>query len=107
MDILHQVIESVINGFDINLCISINIATYITIKIVDDLNGKAKVNTWTKRLILLAVILIASAIWYKTGSDVKLIVNSAILSPVFWSWVMKPVCNKLNIDYKKDVGNII
>ena len=34
-------------------------------------------------------------------SDIKLILNSAILAPVFWSWVMKPICKHFKIDYKQ------
>ena len=52
---------------------------------------------------LIAVIIISMA-YYITGSNPKLIINSAILAPVFWSWIGKPICDKLNIGYRKDDG---
>lgn len=36
----------------------------------------------------------------KVGCYNKILFNSAILSPVFWSWVIKPICKYFNIDYK-------
>ena len=50
---------------------------------------------------LIAVIVISMA-YYGTGSNPKLIINSSILAPVFWSWIGKPICDKLNIGYRKD-----
>ena len=51
---------------------------------------------------MLIVVICISIAYYIIGSNPKLIINSAILAPVFWSWIGKPICNKLNIDYRKD-----
>ena len=100
MEILTNIIETTLNSFDFSYCIVVNILTYIIIKVLDDANGPKPVNTWTKRLILLIVILITGIVYYLYNSDAKLLLNSAILAPVFWSWVMKPICSTFNIDYK-------
>ena len=102
MDIFESIITTTLDSFDFSFCIVVNIATYIIIKILDDINGTKKVSTLTKRITLLFVIIALSSIRYFNGDDIKLILNSSILAPVFWSWIGKPICDKFGIDYKKD-----
>ena len=99
-EIINNVITTVISSFDFAYCISVNILTYLIIKIIDELNGKKDVSTWSKRIVLLVVILSTGVIYNLIGCDNKILLNSAILSPVFWSWIMKPICKKFKIDYK-------
>lgn len=40
--------------------------------------------------------------YYFIGLDLKLIVNSAILAPVAWSWIFRPICEKFNLVYIKN-----
>ena len=76
--------------------------TYIIIKIIDYVNGDAKVPTWTKRLILIISIIVVSTIYVILNYDNKItLLNSAILAPVFWSWIMRPIFIKLGIGYKQ------
>lgn len=102
MEYISQIINTTIESFDFSFCIAVNILTYLIIKLIDELNGSRKVETWTKRCIMLIVVICISIAYYIIGSNPKLIINSAILAPVFWSWIGKPICNKLNIDYRKD-----
>lgn len=102
MEYISQIINTTIESFDFSFCIAVNILTYFIIKLIDELNGSRKVATWTKRCVMLIVVICISIVYYVTGSNPKLIINSAILAPVFWSWIGKPICNKLNIDYRKD-----
>ena len=100
MEIITNIIDTTLNSFDFSYCIVVNILTYIIIKSLDDANGDKPVSTWTKRVILLIVILLTGTVYYFYGSNTKLLLNSSILAPVFWSWIMKPICSKFNIDYK-------
>ena len=102
MEYISQIINTTIESFDFGFCVAVNILTYLIIKFIDELNGSRKVATWTKRCVMLIVVICISITYYVIGSDPKLIINSAILAPVFWSWIGKPICNKLNIDYRKD-----
>ena len=102
MEYISQIINTTIESFDFSFCISVNILTYLIIKLIDELNGSNKVATWTKRGIMIIAVIAISTAYYITGTNPKLIINSAILAPVFWSWIGKPICNKLNIDYRKD-----
>lgn len=98
IEVLTNVIETTLNSFDFGFCIISNVLTYIIIKTIEEC--KKNISLWIKRLILLGVILAVGIIYYIINTDVKLILNSAILAPVFWSWVMKPLCKMLNVDYK-------
>ena len=52
-------------------------------------------------MLLLAIII--SVVVYKLfnyPNDIVLF-NSTIFAPVFWSWVLKPILDKLGIGYKK------
>ena len=99
MEILNNIIETTLNSFNFSYCIVVNLLTYVIIKLVDEAR-KRKTNIWIKRAILLFVISSTGVLYYVFNEDVKLILNSAILAPVFWSWLMKPLCKKFKIDYK-------
>lgn len=101
MEIFNNILETTLNSFDFGYCIVVNILTYLIVKSIDDNNGDKPVNTWVKRLILILVILFTGVIYIYNGSTPNLVFNSAILAPVFWSWIMKPICKKFHIDYKQ------
>lgn len=102
MDFIQQIIDTTATSFDFAFCIAANVLTYLLIKTIDECNGRRKVKTWTKRIVLLGVIIFLAILYIISGSDLKLIINSSILAPVFWSWIGKPICSHFNIDYKKD-----
>lgn len=97
----EQLIDTLLQNFDISYCIVVNIATYGIIKGIDDINGKKIVPRYCKRIILLVVIIIMAIIYHIIGINTKVIIDSAILAPVSWSWIFKPLCGRLNIDYRK------
>lgn len=99
-EIINNIITTIISSFDFAYCISVNILTYIIIKIIDSLNGKRNISTWNKRIVLLVVILFTGVLYNLIGYDNRILLNSAILAPVFWSWVIKPICKYFKIDYK-------
>ena len=104
MEYISQIINTTIESFDFGFCVAVNVLTYLIIKLIDELNGSRKVTTWTKRSVMLIIVVVISITYYVTGSNPKLIINSAILAPVFWSWIGKPICDKFNIGYRKDDG---
>ena len=102
MDWFHSIINTTISSFDFGLIANINIATYIIVKLIDELNGNKKVSKWVKRFVLVCCIIVLSVIYhFIDGENDKLVLNSAIVSPVFWSWFGKPIFKKLGIDYKE------
>lgn len=97
---IENIIQTTLESFDFAYCIVVNILTYITIKVVND-KRKEHLTTWQKRWILLAIILSTGVLYALFKVDLRLILNSAIITPVFWSWVMKPICKYFDIDYHK------
>lgn len=100
IEIFNNTITTVIGSFDFAYCISVNVLTYLIIKLIDSLNGNKTVSTWSKRIVLLVVIFSTGVLYNLIGCDNKILLNSAILSPVFWSWIIKPICKYFKIDYK-------
>lgn len=97
-----QIINQIINNFDFVYMLVINILTYLIIKTIDILNGEKVISTWTKRVVLIISIIFVF-IGYKINNyhNNIILINSTIAVPVFWSWCLKPILNKFNIDYKK------
>ena len=92
MEIINNIIETTLNSFDFAYCISVNILTYLIINIINSRNGNIDMKVWSKRIILLVSIIIVGAVYYFNNSDIKLIINSAIL---------EPICKHFKIDYKQ------
>lgn len=102
-DFITNIINDVIRNFDIPFCITVNIATYVIIRVLTDTKKCRTITTWQKRIIFLATSIIIGVIYYiSDNTDYKIIFNSIILAPVSWSWIFKPICTKLKIDYNSD-----
>lgn len=104
-ELISNITNNILNSFDIGFCAVVNIATYLIIKTILNIKNTIKLNTWIKRVIFVVVGLTIAAIYCITGSDYKIIFNSLILAPVSWSWIFKPICSKLKIDYNKRKSN--
>lgn len=102
MDFVNQIIESILANFDLAYMLVINIATYLIIKLIDKINGDKAVSTWGKRIVLVSTIIVISIAYIISGyEDYKILINSAIAAPVFYSWVLRPIFKKFKIGYKE------
>ena len=101
MEIIYNTIQTTLNSFDFAYCIIVNVLTYLIINIINSRNGNIDMKMWNKRIILILCIIVVGSFYYFNGSDIKLVLNSAIITPVFWSWIMKPICRHFKIDYKQ------
>lgn len=100
--IIDYIINNILFNFDFRYMLSVNVLTYIIIKVIDELNKEKKVSTLIKRVVLVISIILISIVYKLIGYDNNIeLVNSAILAPVFWSWIAKPICSKLGINYKQ------
>lgn len=97
---MDSIINIIINNFDISYCITVNILTYIIITVLINVNH-GDISRVLKRVILVLAIIAVAIVYYNIGVDNKVLVNSAILAPVSWSWVIKPIVTKLGYDYKQ------
>lgn len=101
------IVDGILSNFDFGFMFIVNVLTYIIIKTIDYFNGDNKVPTWQKRCILVISIAAMIGIYIAAGYDnTIMLVNSAILAPVFWSWAVSPILKKLGVGYK-DIDNTI
>lgn len=101
MDIVDTLVTTVMNGFDLHFCVTVNLMTYCLVTMITGALGKDIKRVW-KRLILFVSIIILGILYYLLGvDDVKVIIDSSVLAPVSWSWIIKPIFNKLGLDYKQ------
>lgn len=99
---MDTIINQIINNFDFAYMFVVNILTYILIKIVDWANGDKAVPVWQKRALLVVSIIIVGCIYICTGYENKIIlINSAIVAPIAWSWILRPVLTKIGIGYRQ------
>lgn len=104
---IDVIVDGILSNFDFGFMFIVNVLTYIIIKTIDYFNGDNKVPTWQKRCVLVISIATMISIYIAAGYDnTIMLVNSAILAPVFWSWVVSPILKKLGVGYK-DIDNTI
>lgn len=104
---IDVIVDGILSNFDFGFMFIVNVLTYIIIKVIDYFNGDNKVPTWQKRCVLVISIATMAGIYIASGYDnTIMLVNSAVLAPVFWSWVVSPILKKLGIGYK-DIDNTI
>lgn len=104
---IDVIVDGILSNFDFGFMFIVNVLTYIIIKVIDYFNGDNKVPTWQKRCVLVISIFTMAMIYIASGYDNNImLVNSAVLAPVFWSWVVSPILKKLGVGYK-DIDNTI
>lgn len=104
---IDVIVNGILSNFDFGFMFIVNVLTYIIIKVIDYFNGDNKVPTWQKRCVLVISIATMAGIYIAAGYDnAIMLVNSAILAPVFWSWAVSPILKKLGVGYK-DIDNTI
>lgn len=104
---IDVIVDGILSNFDFGFMFIVNVLTYIIIKVIDYFNGDNKVPTWQKRCVLVISIFTMAIIYIASGYDnTIMLVNSAVLAPVFWSWVVSPILKKLGVGYK-DIDNTI
>lgn len=101
-ELIVNFISNIIANFDFTFCVIVNVATYLSIKAFTDNSKNVKFTTWQKRLVFISLSILIAVIYKITGSDLKILFNSIIIAPVTWSWILKPICKKLNIDYNNN-----
>ena len=102
---MHEIIDQVINNFDIAYMLSINILTYLVIKVIDYFNKYEKVKLIIKRLVLIICTIICCIV-YKlfTCIDTQILINSTIAAPVFYSWVLKGIFKHFGVNYNESIN---
>lgn len=99
---MEQIITQLVANFDFAYMLVINIMTYLIIYNIEAYHN-ISVTKQGKRLVLIISITIVTIIYCIIGYNNKIIlVNSAIASPIAWTWVIKPIFNRIGLGYKRN-----
>lgn len=102
MEFISNLINQVIDNFNFAYVLSINILAYIIIKCIDEFNGDKSVSTKVKQIVVVISTTICCIIYSAfTELQTDILINSTILAPVAWDWLIKPIFKKFNISYKE------
>ena len=96
----EQLFQYVATNFNFAFVISINVIAYLIITLIGYLTKKEV----TKAIKICITIGVSIALFFLYGgiTDINkdILLNSSILAPVAWDWVIKPLCKWIKIDYK-------
>ena len=96
MELINQILQTIINSFDVTYCLVVNLLTYILISSITTVIHNQITRVW-KRVILCISIVIVSIAYINFGSiDIRVLINSIILAQISWSWIFKPIVKQMN-----------
>ena len=95
----EQLLQYVATGFDFAFVISINVVAYLVIQLIGAITKKEV----TKAVKILTTVIVSIGLYFLYGglTGIEVLLNSSILAPVAWDWIIKPICKFIKIDYKK------
>lgn len=103
---MEKIFDLLLGSFDFGYSLSVNILTYLIIKLIDNLNGQKEVPTYLKRIIAVISGATLAVIMGVTQGFSMIIIYSFILSLVSWDVIFKPLIKHYKqLDYFKD-GNM-
>ena len=101
MEYADIIIRQIIANFDFAFMFIINVLVYLVIKLVSAIAKTKPVTKKQKRFILVVCTVLIAIVYKWSGYDSNIsLINSAILAPVFYSWVLRPLLIKLRIEHK-------
>lgn len=99
MDIFNEILQNLTSNFDFSYCVVVNVLAYLFITCFINI-ARGNITKTMKKILLLISMVVVGIVYYLIGVDIKLIVNSAIIAPVSWDWIFKPILSKFEFDYK-------
>ena len=95
-----ELLDIILNNFDFGLIVSINALVYAFIKITEGISIEVAKIKWYK-IVCTIIVCIGFGLFYRQLTDIEptKLLNSSICAPLIWDWVLKPIVQKLKIDY--------
>lgn len=98
---MENIFDKILNAFSPAYILTVIIASYFVIKLVDYLNGESEVKTWHKRIATFGIGAIAFTAFYIWGNtDFEVLVASYFAALFLYDAAIKYLLKKLEIDYK-------
>lgn len=102
METITKIIDALISNIDFVYMLTVNVLTFLVIKIIDELNKQKKVDKWFKRVIAtVAGLIIAVPLILFDDAKISVMLYSFILSFVSWDILFKKIVKLIKLDYKK------
>lgn len=99
---MEVLVERILGIFSLEYMFSVIVASYLTIKLVDVLNGKRVVPSWLKRLITCLVGAVLFIVFAKfTDVTVQCLIASFFSAVFVYDTAIKVIIKRFNIDYRK------
>lgn len=100
----EQLFQYVATNFDFAFVISINVVAYLIITLIGYITKKK-----VSKVIKIGITIVTSILLFLlyggiTDCNKEVLLNSSILAPVAWDWIIKPLCNWIKIDYKENIN---
>ena len=100
----EQLFQYVATNFDFAFVISINVVAYLIITLIGYITKKK-----VSKVIKIGITIVTSILLFLlyggiTDCNKEVLLNSSILAPVAWDWIIKPLCNWIKIDYKENTN---
>lgn len=99
---MEPIFERILSVFSFEYMLSVIIASYFVIKVIDSFNGDKAVPNRTKKLITFGVG--AISFWvFRTFTEIafETLISSYFAAVFFYDAAIKYLIQKLNVDYKK------
>lgn len=96
---IESVFDYTLNNFNFGYVISINLISYFIIQIINYFKKSSIPKVF--KIGITIIVSISMFLLYRQISDIPIdiLINSSILAPVAWDWIIKPICKLLKIDY--------
>lgn len=99
---LESILSYVSESFNFAYVITINIVVYLLLYGVGHIIKKEIKKPYKILTTIIVTIIFAFIYHFTTEITNEQLINSSILAPVSWDWIIKPILQKLKIDYNKD-----
>ena len=100
---MEKVIDLILASIDITFMLTVNVLTYLVIKLIDEINKEKEVTKWGKRIVtLLTAASIALPFYYFGIIELKVLIYSFILSMISWDFVFRPIVKSLKAGYRNN-----
>lgn len=96
---LDTILSYVSQNFNFAYIITINIVVYLIIYALGKITKKDIKKLYKILITILITIGFAFLYHYTTDITNEQLINSSILAPVSWDWIIKPILQKFKIDY--------
>lgn len=97
---MEDILQNIIDNFDWAYMLSVNVLTYSIIQLLKTIIKK-KITKLAKHIILIFSTIVLTACYKYIGDvSLRILLNSAILAPVAWDFIFRPIADKFGIGYK-------